>query len=443
MALILEQKISEKASPAVIQLVTMIQMTSAEMNGYINEIAQENPVFELEPISVHDIGIRAPRRNALKTYDMETEGFSEPEYSEADTLYYDICMQLESARPGKALLANAKFLAGFLDDSAYIAQEDFAFAVSILGEASANEAIKLIQNMSPAGVGARDLSECLCLQLRRLPENTDLAEKIAENYLDILSKGHYLKIARLLGANSMAVQTACTQIRSLNPRPGSIYESNIITEFINPDLFVEDNGDVSLNVTRIPKIRINNYYRNLLKESDDPEVLTYLNEKFQQADSLASNIQLRNSAILQCTKAIVQWQQSFFSYGDRGLIVPLTRSQIASQTGLSESTVSRAVAGKFIQCIHGTYPLSSFFSAALDGGETQMASTAIRERIKAMISGEDKTEPLSDQGIADILSQDGILLSRRTVAKYRQQLNIPGTFARCFGCSARSDKHGV
>lgn len=417
-------------SPAVIQLVTMIQMTSAEMNGYINEMAQENPVFELEPIPVHDIGIRAPRRDALKTYNMEAEDFPEREYTEADTLYHDICMQLESARPGKTLLTNAKLLAGFMDDRAYITQDDFACAVSILGEASANEAIKLIQSMSPAGVGARNLSECLCLQLRRLPENTVLAEKIAENYLDLLSKGHYLKIARLVGANSAEVQTACTQIRSLNPRPGSIYENNDITEFISPDLFVEDNGEVSLNANRIPKICISNYYRNLLKESDDPEVLTYLNEKFRQADSLVSNIQLRNSAILRCSKAIVQWQQSFFNCGDKEAIVPLTRSQIAGKTGLSESTVSRAVAGKYIQCIHGTYSLGSFFSSTLNSGEIQMASAAIKERIKAMISGEDKTEPLSDQGIADILSQDGILLSRRTVAKYRQQLNISGAFAR-------------
>lgn len=431
MAIKLEQKTSQKLSPSAIQLVSMIQMSCAELCSYIDSIAQENPVFELEPIREHSTDFSAPRRSSLSIgSDDDPAELIPQELIGFESLKQDICAQIESLKPNKNLLKNARFLANLLDDRGYIPRPDYEIAADLMGEQAADEALKLIQSLSPVGVGARDLSECLCLQLRRMQENTALAEKIAQEHLELMSKGHYLRLARLTNADPIAVQLACAQIRALDPKPGSKYDSGRCADYVIPDLFLESNGEISINAGRIPSLNISNYYKTLLETDCDPEVRDYLSVKFRQAEQLMSNIHRRNQTILQCAEAIVHSQSEFFSSRGTGSLVPLTQAQIAESLGLNESTVSRAISGKYIQCPFGAYSLDSFFGAGIGDPGHQTSACSVKERLRQIVAAEDSAAPLSDQDIADMFASEGVRISRRTVAKYRQQMNIPGTFAR-------------
>lgn len=431
MALSLEQKTTQKLSPATIQLASMIQMTNTELESFINELVQNNPVFELENIRVHDFDYRAPKSDSLKTdNDTEPADFAPQEPASENSLYEDVCAQLESTKLQKQQIKNARILAQFLDERGYIPAEDFNSIAELLGQREATEALAVIQSLSPTGIGARDLAECLCLQLRKMPNDTLLAEKIVQEHLELLSKGHYLKISRLTGQAPEYVLRACAQIRALDPKPCMGYDSLKRVEYIIPDFILDSSGVLSLNSKFIPNLAVSAYYRNLLDTSRDLEVIDYLSMKFRQAQQVINNLNRRNITILKCAEAIMQQQSLFFSSEGKAKISSLTQAQLAKQTGLSESTVSRAIKGKYIQCPFGMYSLESFFNRCLDAEKSEISTTAVKNMMKSIIDLEDKNAPFSDQNIVDILQEKGIAISRRTVAKYRQQLGIQGTFAR-------------
>lgn len=431
MALSLEQKTTQKLSPVTIQLASMIQMTNTELESFINELVQNNPVFEMENLRVHDFDYRAPKRDSLKNADdNESADYTPQESVQERSLYEDVCAQLEGIQLQKPQIKNAKIMARFLDERGYIQVEDFDYISESLGQREAAEALAIIQSLSPTGIGARDLTECLCLQLREMPNDTRLAEKIVQEHLDLLSKGHYLKISRLTEASPEHVLRACAQIRTLTPKPCMGYDYRKHVEYIIPDFILDKSGVLSLNSKFVPSLTISAYYKNLLTTSSDLEVVDYLNMKFQQAQQIISNLNRRNITILKCAEAIIQQQSLFFSSGGKAKISSLTQAQLAEQTGLSESTVSRAIRGKYIQCPFGMYSLESFFHRSLDAEKSEISTASVKSMIKAIIDLEDKNAPFSDQNIVDILQEKGIDISRRTVAKYRQQLGIQGTFAR-------------
>lgn len=410
--------------------MSMIQMNGIELQTYIEKIMQDNPVFDMEPLPVHTESFCCARKNIQQhNNDDDRPEIADDDSTDSPSLYNDLCLQISSLKVDKELTLAAKLIAGNLDERGYLPHEDYASIASAIGNDRAAKALALVQSLTPTGVGARDLSECLCLQLRHSSENTGLSEEIAKKHLELLSKGHFQQIAKLCNSSVSEVRKAAEQIRNLNPKPSAAYAGREKIEYVVPDLFLESDGTVTLNGLRIPKLTLSAYYQRMLENATDAAVTEYLREKFKQANMLVNNLQRRNKTILLCMNAVISMQKAFFITGGNAALLPMTQIQIAQCTGLSESTVSRAINGKFIQCSFGTYPLTSFFSSSL--GEDQSASSAdAKERIRKLIANEDKASPLSDKELADILSANGVPVSRRTVAKYRQQMSLPGTYAR-------------
>ena len=427
MSITLETRITQKLSPTAIQLVNLIQMTGFEMMRYINDLSYENPVFEVE--YYEDNGSYfASQRNAVNAQDENEDQFVES-LVERESIYQDVCVQLSALRLTSEQQKNTRLMAKYLDKRAWIPTEDFMLISRILGSEAAEEALQILQTLSPAGIAARDLSECLCLQLKRDFTQTELAEEIVNHHLELVAKGYYSQISKLTGAPLHKVKDACECIKGLNPRPGAVFSTSENIDYVEPDLILKENGQLYLNRKFEPRLTLSPYYREIARNNSDPEVSGYLREKFRQVDMLINNISQRNETLLTCAEAIIRRQQLFFNSNGQCSMQPLTQSQIATDTGLSESTISRAVRNKYLQTDFGMFPLSAFFSVGLLG--EQGASTAdVKQRIQLLVEQEDVTEPLSDQKIADLLAKENIDVARSTVAKYRKQLNIPGTFAR-------------
>ena len=262
------------------------------------------------------------------------------------------------------------------------------------------------------------------------------ASLILEGYLDALSKSRYGLIARELKAGQEEVRAACELIRSLNPRPGTGFAARENLTYINPDIIVvsfPDHFELLTNDYYFPTLNISGYYTRLLQESDDEQVKEYLTGKVRQAKWMVKAIEQRRSTLMACAQCILELQEDFFRHGP-GHLVPLSLADVAGHIGVHESTVSRAVKEKYIQCSMGVYPLSYFFSrslgAAASSGEEASSPDAAKALLKKLIAEEDKRRPLSDQKLCEQMAAQGCAISRRTVAKYRDELHIPSTAGR-------------
>ena len=290
-------------------------------------------------------------------------------------------------------------------------------------------ALRHIQHLDPAGVGARNLSECLLLQLDVMPENTPhlaLARLIAEKHLPALGARDFVKLRKELGCDEQTLKQAQQLITSLNPRPGADF-SNIGSEhYIQHEVVVKKVKGIwiaSLNESVIPKLRINQLYAGILKRNRDSSS-QYLQSQMQEAKWMIKNIQQRFSTILRVSQAIVDRQRNFLEYGEVAM-KPLVLREIADELGLHESTISRVTTNKYMLTPRGIFELKYFFgsSVATDTGGT-CSATAIRALIKKLVEQENPKKPYSDNQITDLLAKQGIVVARRTIAKYRESLNI-------------------
>ena len=291
-------------------------------------------------------------------------------------------------------------------------------------------ALKLVQNLGPAGIGARDLQECLVLQLTALPEETahrDLARRIIEDAIDRLGRCDYTGLARTLGVDERDIHDACLLIRSLEPRPGAQFSRIDPSCYVVPDVYVRKVGHtwVALgNNDAIPRARMNHAYTKLFRQTryDDRSLMA---QALQEARWLMRSLEQRSSTIARVAQAIVARQQTFFDYGDVALR-PMMLSEIADELGMHESTVSRATSNKYLASPRGIFEFKYFFSRELS---TQSGGTcsavAVRALIQEMIESEDPNEPLSDVMLAQRLAQEGVKVARRTVSKYRAQIKYP------------------
>ena len=331
------------------------------------------------------------------------------------------------------VLAAARFLVESLNQNGWLDEplEDLAVQMERPMEV-VEQALAVVQSLEPAGVGARSLSECLVLQLQRRHEDSALAIQIAKDHLEALSKNRYGLIAKALGVTQEEVYAACEVIRSLNPRPGSGFAARENLTYINPDIFVvnfPDHFEILTNDYFFPSLNVSSYYCRMLKDSEDSEVKEYLMGKVRQAKWVVRSIEQRRSTLLQCAEHILELQEDFFRHGP-GHLRPMSLADIAQRVGVHESTVSRTVKDKYIQCASGVYPLSYFFSRSLGGSADAASPDAAKALLKKLIAGEDKKKPLSDQKLCELMSREGCELSRRTVAKYRDALGIPSTTGR-------------
>ena len=451
MELHMEQKQTQTLSPQMMQSMEILQMGSQELLEYIEDVVQENPV--LEPEEHHDrqdeISLLRRKLEWLESTDpqnryyhqQDTEEDTDPlsNYGsvtdEDENLYHYVLSQVKilglegEVERAAAFLVESLNQNGWLDEPLETLAAESGLPLSLM-----EQALEVVQSLEPAGVAARSLSECLCLQLvRRRPVN-ELALRIAQAHLEALSKNRYVLMARELDSTQEEVREACELIRSLNPRPGTGFASREHLTYITPDVIVvsfPDHFELLTNDYFFPTLNISGYYSRLLKESEDQEVKDYLSGKVRQAKWVVRSIDQRRSTLMTCASCILELQEAFFRNGP-GHLRPLSLADVAQQMGVHESTVSRAVKDKYIQCSQGVYPLSYFFSRGLGdrtGGDASSPDFA-KALLKTLIAGEDRHKPLSDQKLCALMAQKGCELSRRTVAKYRDELGIPSTTGR-------------
>jgi RNA polymerase sigma-54 factor len=296
-------------------------------------------------------------------------------------------------------------------------------------------ALKLVQHLDPLGVGARDLAECLELQLLAQPEDTpqrDLALVIVRNHLPLLATRDYARLKKALRCDDDALRSAQSLITRLDPRPGGGFTRIEADHYVQPEVVVKKVKGLwiaSLNGEAVPKLRINRLYADILKRNRDSSS-QYLTSQMQEAKWFIKNIQQRFATILRVAQAIVDRQRNFFEHGDVAMR-PLVLREIADELGLHESTISRVTTRKYMLTPRGVYELKYFFGShvSTDSGGA-CSATAIRALIKQLVAAEQPRKPLSDSHIADILGQQGIVVARRTIAKYRETLQIPAANQR-------------
>lgn len=290
--------------------------------------------------------------------------------------------------------------------------------------------LKLVQHLDPLGIGASDLCECLILQLNVISKDTpylELAKKIVARHLNLLASRDFIKLRKLLSCDDVALRGAQTLIKQLNPRPGNSFSSISSNHYIQHEVIVKKIKGIwiaSLNDGVIPKLRINQLYSDILKRNRDSSN-QYLMSQMQEAKWMIKNIQQRFSTILRVSQAIVDRQRNFFEHGEIAMR-PLVLREIADELELHESTISRVTTHKYMLTPRGVFELKYFFGShvATDSGG-ECSATAIRALIKQMISGENIKKPFSDNQITDVLAKQGIVVARRTIAKYRESLMIP------------------
>lgn len=434
-------------SPQMELSVRILQMDSIRLTEYLREVMLENPVAELE--------LPPERENrdelAIKKMEwLENQTVREKEnvgyYDEDDGMTVE---KIAAAEGGEALadyllrqasysdiaqtlLPAVRYVIGCLDENGYLAMsKQELLASSDFSAEQTAQAVSVVQGFDPAGVGAADLRECLLLQLA--PEDT-LARRLVDCHLEEIARNRIANLVKQLHTSETEIESAIRRIRQLNPKPGALYSRTEAPRYITPDVVVtsfENQYNVMLCEFSYPEIRINQSYLRMAQESGDREVSDYISGKIRQIEWIHKCIESRNNTLLRVAKAIVRRQERFFRYGPQYLNV-LRMKDVADQLEIHESTVSRAVRDKYLQCSHGVYPLRHFFVRGMENCASPEAPGApdAKRRITQLIEAENSARPLSDQKLAELLSAEGFTISRRTVAKYREELGIPNSSAR-------------
>ncbi len=342
----------------------------------------------------------------------------------------------------------AEYLIGNLDENGYLRRElaavanDLAFSMNIsVTVPDLEEVLAVIQELDPPGVGARDLRECLLIQLRRSEvrnAETLMAEKVLVKYFEEFTKKHYEKIAKRLDIEEAQLKPAIDLILHLNPKPGnSMIEAARTVQHIVPDFLLiseDEELKLTLNARNAPELRISREYREMMqhyakakvKDAKEKEALLFVKQKIDSAKWFIDAIRQRNDTLLYCMQAIVDYQKEFFLTGDETKLKPMILKDIADMVGMDISTISRVANSKHIQTTFGTYLLKYFFSESLstDDGE-EVSSREVKQILKDAIEAEQKRKPLTDEKLMKLLNEKGYNIARRTVAKYREQLGIP------------------
>jgi len=443
----LEMKQTQNLSPQMMQSMQILQMGSQELLEYIEETMQENPVLESESVEKggEDMSLLRRKLDWLASTDVQNSWYHRQDAADGqdpmdalaanpleESLYYYLRSQVRMEELTCELAHALDYLMNALDPNGWLDESDADLAVHLgVSPETVKEAVALLQSLEPAGVGAHDLRECLLIQLDRRGEH-GLARVIAEKYLEAMSRDHYNLISRETGAGRSEVQAACDLIRTLNPRPASGFSDRVHLPYITPDLVVvsfEDHFEILTNDSYLPTLRMSGYYSRLYKETADPQVKEYLNSKLRQARWVMYGVEQRRTTLMRCARCIVDRQELFFRCGP-GHLQPMLLSDAATELEVHESTVSRAIRDKYIQCAHGIFPMGYFFSRELGDKGAGNTAEGARALLRSLIDGEDKTKPLSDQRLSELMTEKGVEISRRTVAKYRDELGIPSTAGR-------------
>ncbi len=481
----LHQKMLQKLSPQQIQLMKLLQVPTANLEERIKEELEENPALEMGEEEENDYETELIKEEYENQNDDEAKDGEQDDYDSIDISEYvqdgddDIAdyktkednyqkdeedktipisvgtsfnelmleqLNMLDLNPTERLIAEQ--VIGSLDDDGYLRRDtsaianDLAFKHGIeVKEKSIEAIITNIQQFDPAGVAARNLQECLLLQLKRKPTNDTIAAiavKAVHKHFDEFIKKHYEKIQRSLNLTNEDLKLVMQTITKLNPKPASnIGDSNKAETYVVPDFYIFNNAgqlELTLNGRNAPELKISEGYRDMLKDYErgskndkrQKEAVVFIKQKIDSAKWFIDAILQRQNTLLLTMNAIMKHQQEFFITGDETELRPMILKDIAEVTSLDISTVSRVANSKFVQTEFGTYRLKFFFSESLstDSGE-EVSTREVKKILTDIISAESKRKPHSDELLTDMLQQKGYNIARRTVAKYREQLNIP------------------
>ncbi|GIW40180.1 MAG: RNA polymerase sigma-54 factor [Candidatus Binatia bacterium] len=470
----LHQKLSQQLvmTPQLRQAIKILQISRAELEQLIDEELAENPVLEEGPEELRSDG--APEENRegdaeefpeasaegasevrpddglggidwrdyLENYANDWQGAAgplpEPEDDSRNALenllvrspsLTDYLLeQLRMQHLDEAEEAAVSLILGNLDKNGYLqsSTEDIAFQ-SRQDLEVVERALERVQSLDPPGVGARNLRECLLLQLRASGLEGSLADRIVREHLDLLEAKRYDRIARETGATVEEVVEAAHSIASLEPKPGRNFGEGDV-RYITPDVYVHKVGDeyvVVLNEDGLPRLRVSSYYRRVLAQDGPAEAKRFIQEKLRSAQWLIKSIQQRQRTLYLVAQSIVKFQKDFLERGV-AYLRPMVLKDVAADIGMHESTVSRATANKYMHTPQGIFELKYFFTSSLRSGDgrDEVSAESVKERIREIIAREDPRNPLSDQQIARILAGENVDIARRTVAKYRELMGI-------------------
>jgi RNA polymerase sigma-54 factor len=458
-------------TPQLQQAIKLLTLTHLEMTSVIAKEMVENPMLEETGNEISKDEIRKQKQDDMKNVEATADSFSGPELVENSKTEFDWDKYVESYNTTSSTPRSAGEYNGNDDQPNYenmvsrgqslaehlewqlrmenLTEEEWELAEEIihnindegylqesienivanckLHREDAFEILKMIQNLDPVGCGSSNLVECLLAQARALPERMLLVEKMIESQLGNLQKKDYTQIAKEIGVDREKVKEAELIIMGLTPKPGRLVSPED-TQYVVPDIFVHEvSGEfiIKMNNEGVPRLKISNLYKSLIQQSGDAEAQEYVKDKLRAAKWLIDSIENRQKTIMKVSNAIVKAQQLFFKKGP-AFLKPMILKDIANEIGMHESTVSRVTTNKFMHTPIGTFELKYFFNAGIGGknGGIDIASESLKLKIKGLTDNEDPKKPLSDQKIADMLKQGDIVVARRTIAKYREILNI-------------------
>ena len=407
-----------------------------------NDTIPEEMSIDADWDDIYDPEWKTSKNNDLSN---NSSDFIETMHSAEQGLHEHLMWQVDMTNLSFQDKEIAKLIIDYLDEDGYLTEslEDIHKTLEdiLLVELDEVEAIlTYVQHLSPIGVAARNLGECLLLQLKQSHSKNSLykkANRLLDKHLDLLEKRDYVGIKRALRVTDSVLQDLIKLIRTLEPKPGKIFSPST-TDYITPDVYVkkiQGKWKVSLNSTTQTELRVNSHYEDMLSPTNQQDKLPkdtskYIKENLQQAKWFINSLENRNSTILNVAHAIIENQLPFLQYGDEAM-KPMVLSDLASQLGVHESTVSRVTTKKYMHTPRGVYEFKYFFSSHVStdtGGEC--SATAIRAMIKKLIAKEDPKKPLSDNKLTNLLNEQGINVARRTVAKYREAQAIPSSHDR-------------
>jgi RNA polymerase sigma-54 factor len=474
----LQQKLLQKLSPQQIQMIKLLEIPSMQLEQRIKTEIEENPALEEGAVEESSLEKEDQEEDMITdSNDKDKEEFTLEDYMQDDEYpsyklnaqnfskddkredipfsvglsfqdYLENQLGLRSLDEKQHLLA--LYMLGNIDDDGYLRRklesivDDVAFALNIkTDEIELIGILRIIQELDPPGVGARSLQECLLLQIQAKDlENHDinLAHRILSDFFPEFTRKHYDKIIARLNISDDQLKGALDEILKLNPKPGGAYSDpqNKAASHIIPDFVLENNeGDLELglNVKNLPELRVSKTYSNMLQtyqynrghnSKSQKEALSFVKQKLDSARWFIDAIRQRQNTLLVTMNAIVNYQQEYFISGDETKLKPMILKDIADVTGLDVSTISRVANSKYIQTNFGIFPLKFFFSEGMqtESGE-EVSTREIKKILQDCVEGEDKRHPLTDDHLADMLNEKGYHIARRTIAKYREQLNIP------------------
>lgn len=475
----LRQQLQQKLSPQQIQVIRLLELPAIELEEKVKHELEENPALEegkdapdefdqtdseigdnsdsmtennegeddlslgdyLTEDDIPDYKLQEIREKSTKKEDIP--------FSVSESLNEFLLQQLGFRNLPEKEVKIAEYIIGNIDDDGYLRRDLGAIADDLMFQAGLDisekdvEAIlKMIQDFEPTGIGARNLQECLCLQLQKKEQTpeTPIAIQIIQNYFDDFSRKHYEKILRGLNISEGTLKKAIREITLLNPKPGNAWGGTMETAMsqIIPDFIVDsNNGEITLSMNNrgIPDLRINKEYQDMFHDytnnkanqtTERKHAVQFVKQKLDAAQWFIDAVKQRQETLMRTMEAIIQLQREFFLTGDEATLRPMILKDVAEKAGYDISTISRVSNSKYVQTNFGIYPLKYFFSESMqtDSGE-EISTREVKKIMKEHIEAEDKRKPLTDEELANILKEKGYVIARRTVAKYREQLGIP------------------